>query len=203
MNEYDFVPSKVTAQSGSTAIEAENVGKMPHELVLAKSDLDPAKLPTEGGGGVDEAALDIVGETGDVEPGETGTVNADLEPGSYVMFCNLPAALRGRNVRLADRQAAMRPNRRRRPAGAGSTAVERRAPGSDDPALLALQRHRLLLLGDVAGVVGDLAGQLRLDLLLAVLERLGDLRLVLRLGRLQLQLLSLSAFRSLVTLASL
>ncbi len=95
MNEFSFVPDKLTAKAGSTAIEAENVGKMAHELVLAKSDLDPAKLPTNSDGTVDEEALDVVGETGDVEPGETGVVNADLEPGSYVIICNLPGHYAG------------------------------------------------------------------------------------------------------------
>ena len=95
MNEFSFVPDELTAKAGATTIEAENVGKMAHELVLAKSDLDPAKLPTNSDGTVDEEALDVVGETGDVEPGETGVVNADLEPGSYVIICNLPGHYAG------------------------------------------------------------------------------------------------------------
>jgi uncharacterized cupredoxin-like copper-binding protein len=95
MDEYKFMPDKLTVKSGSNAIEAENVGDMPHELVIAKSDLDPAKLPTTSDGSVDEEALDVIGETGDVEPGQTGVVNADLEPGSYVMICNLPGHYAG------------------------------------------------------------------------------------------------------------
>lgn len=90
MGEYEFSPAKLTAKAGPVAIEAENTGKMAHELVLAKSNLDPAKLPTSSDGSVDEAKVDVIGETGDVEPGQTGTLNADLEPGSYVIFCNLP-----------------------------------------------------------------------------------------------------------------
>ncbi|MFN8112415.1 MAG: plastocyanin/azurin family copper-binding protein [Solirubrobacterales bacterium] len=90
MNEYNFIPDDAKAKAGSVTIDAENVGKMPHELVLAKSDLDPAKLPTTSDGSVDEEALDTVGEAPDVAPGDTGSFTADLEPGSYVMFCNLP-----------------------------------------------------------------------------------------------------------------
>jgi uncharacterized cupredoxin-like copper-binding protein len=90
MNEYNFIPADAKAKAGSVTIDAENVGKMPHELVLAKSDLDPAKLPTSSNGEVDEEALDVVGEAPDVAPGDTGSFSADLEPGSYVMLCNLP-----------------------------------------------------------------------------------------------------------------
>lgn len=90
MDEYKFIPADATAKAGSVTIDAENVGNMPHELVLAKSDLDPAKLPTTSNGEVDEEALDVIGEAPDVAPGDTGSFSADLEPGSYVMICNLP-----------------------------------------------------------------------------------------------------------------
>lgn len=90
MNEYNFIPQDAKAKAGETTIEAENVGKMPHELVLAKSDLDPAKLPTSSNGEVDEESLDTVGEAADVAAGDTGSFTVDLQPGSYVMFCNLP-----------------------------------------------------------------------------------------------------------------
>jgi uncharacterized cupredoxin-like copper-binding protein len=90
MNEYNFIPNDAKAKSGTVTIDADNVGKLEHELVLAKSDADPAKLPTSSNGEVDEEALDVVGEAPDVAPGETGSFSADLEPGSYVMICNLP-----------------------------------------------------------------------------------------------------------------
>jgi uncharacterized cupredoxin-like copper-binding protein len=90
MNEYDFIPNDATVKAGSLTINAENVGKMTHELVLAKTNHDPAKLPTANNGEVDEEALDVVDEAADVPPGETGSFTADLEPGSYVMICNLP-----------------------------------------------------------------------------------------------------------------
>ena len=90
MNEYNFIPKDAKAKSGTVTIDAENVGQMTHELVLAKSNLDPAKLPTEDNGEVNEEALDVVGEAPDVAPGDTGSFSADLEPGSYVMVCNLP-----------------------------------------------------------------------------------------------------------------
>ena len=90
MDEYDFIPQDATAKAGETSLEAVNIGKIPHELVLAKSDLDPANLPTTSNGEVDEEALDTVGEAPDVAAGDTGSFSADLQPGKYVMICNLP-----------------------------------------------------------------------------------------------------------------
>ncbi len=90
MNEYNFIPKDAKAKAGAVTIDAENVGQLTHELVLAKSSLDPAKLPTASNGEVDEDALDVVGEAPDVAAGDTGSFSADLESGDYVMICNLP-----------------------------------------------------------------------------------------------------------------
>jgi uncharacterized cupredoxin-like copper-binding protein len=94
MGEFYFNPKNATAKAGSTTIEAPNIGKVEHELVLFKSDLNPAKLPTEANGEVNEEKLDQtaeeVGEIPDVEAGDTKSKEFELTPGKYVMFCNLP-----------------------------------------------------------------------------------------------------------------
>jgi uncharacterized cupredoxin-like copper-binding protein len=75
-------------------IDAPNDGQLEHELVLFKTNTDPANLPTASDGGVDEEKLDKVagevGEIADVEAGDSGSGKFDLTPGKYVMFCNLP-----------------------------------------------------------------------------------------------------------------
>lgn len=91
MGEFYYKPQDVQAKAGTVTIDADNVGGAPHELVLAKTDVDPAKLPTVADGSVDEASLDVPGEIEEVEGGAAGTVTLDLKPGKYVMFCNLPA----------------------------------------------------------------------------------------------------------------
>ncbi len=94
MGDYFFDPKDATAKAGSTTIDAPNEGKVEHELVLFKTNLDPAKLPTASDGTVDEEKLDKeaeeIGEIPDVEPGDTGSATFDLTPGKYAMFCNLP-----------------------------------------------------------------------------------------------------------------
>lgn len=94
MGDFFFDPKDATADAGSVTISAPNEGQVEHELMLLKTNIDPAKLPTESGGGVEEKlheAAEENGEIADVEPGETKSVTFDLAPGKYVMFCNLPA----------------------------------------------------------------------------------------------------------------
>jgi uncharacterized cupredoxin-like copper-binding protein len=94
LGDFFFDPKDATAKAGSVTISAPNEGKVEHELVLFKTNMDPAKLPTEAGGEVDEEKLDKeaeeIGEIADVEPGDTKSAQFDLKPGTYVMFCNLP-----------------------------------------------------------------------------------------------------------------
>lgn len=94
MGDFFFAPKDATAKAGATTIEAPNEGSVEHELVLFKTNMNPAKLPTEANGEVDEEKMDQVAEEGgevpDVEAGATKSGKFDLTPGKYAMFCNLP-----------------------------------------------------------------------------------------------------------------
>ena len=94
MGDYFFDPKAASAVAGSVTITAPNEGEIVHELVLAKTDADPAKLPTTSNGEVDEAKLEasgeVAGEIADVEPGDTKQGTFKLTAGRYVMFCNVP-----------------------------------------------------------------------------------------------------------------
>ena len=94
MGEFYFNPKNATAKAGPTKIEAPNEGAVEHELVVFKTDMNPAKLPTEANGEVNEEKMDKVaesaGEIPDVEAGETKSEDFELTPGKYVIFCNLP-----------------------------------------------------------------------------------------------------------------
>jgi uncharacterized cupredoxin-like copper-binding protein len=87
MSEFAFTPNDATAPAGKVTIEAPNTGKQTHELVLLKTDENPAKLPKKGNK-VDESTS--VGEISDVEPGATKKHTFDLQPGKYAMVCALP-----------------------------------------------------------------------------------------------------------------
>ena len=97
MGDFFFDPKTVTIKApkgGAVTISAPNKGKVEHELVLFKTDANPASLPTAADGGVDEEKLDKqaqeAGEIADVEPGDSKSGKFEMSPGRYVMFCNVP-----------------------------------------------------------------------------------------------------------------
>jgi uncharacterized cupredoxin-like copper-binding protein len=92
MSEFAFDPDDATATAGTVEISAPNKGHVVHELVILKTDADPAKLPMAGDE-VDESTA--VGEIPDVEPGATKTQTFKLEPGKYAMVCALPGHYEG------------------------------------------------------------------------------------------------------------
>jgi uncharacterized cupredoxin-like copper-binding protein len=94
MGDFYFDPQDATASAGTVSISAPNEGDVEHELVLFKTNMDPADLPTASNGEVDEEKLageaEEVGEV-EAEPGETASGEFEMTAGKYVMFCNLPA----------------------------------------------------------------------------------------------------------------
>lgn len=92
MTEFAFDPKDARAKAGRVTITAPNDGREVHELVLLKTDADPARLPKEGDE-VDESTS--VGEIADVEPGSTKKATFELAPGKYAMVCALPGHYEG------------------------------------------------------------------------------------------------------------
>lgn len=92
MTEFAFDPKDASAKAGKVTIAAPNDGSVVHELVLLKTDADPAALPKKGDE-VDESTS--VGEIPDVEPGTTKKATFKLAPGKYAMVCALPGHYEG------------------------------------------------------------------------------------------------------------
>ena len=92
MTEFAFDPNDAIAKAGTVTITAPNDGRVVHELVLLKTDEDPATLPKKGDE-VDESTS--VGEIADVEPGATKKATFKLAPGTYAMVCALPGHYEG------------------------------------------------------------------------------------------------------------
>jgi len=78
--------------SGTVAFEVTNEGPNdPHELVVVKTDLGLAELPTNADGSFNEEGdgVEVIGEIEEFEPGATESMSWDLEAGGYVLLCNL------------------------------------------------------------------------------------------------------------------
>ena len=91
LQEYKVIPDTGDVKSGEVTFETENVGGSTHEFVVVRA-ADAESLPTAADGAVDEEqieAADQIGEIEDIEPKAKESVTFDLDPGDYVMFCNV------------------------------------------------------------------------------------------------------------------
>ena len=92
LQEFAIVPSVASVPAGTVKFVTKNTGPDDvHEMVVLRTDLDPAALPVDKDGKADEEGDGItsIGETGDVAVGETKEASFDLAPGKYVLICNI------------------------------------------------------------------------------------------------------------------
>jgi uncharacterized cupredoxin-like copper-binding protein len=92
LQEWAVVPDTLSVPAGSVTFNAENVGPMdPHELVIVRTDIPASDLPTREDGAFDEEAdgVEVVDEIEEFDVGTTESLTLDLEPGHYVLLCNL------------------------------------------------------------------------------------------------------------------
>jgi hypothetical protein len=88
LTEWSVTPGEGSAPAGEIYFLASNEGVDPHELVVVKSDLDPADLPVEDGAVVEDE-LDFRGEIEGFASGTQASGVFDLEAGRYVLFCTI------------------------------------------------------------------------------------------------------------------
>jgi hypothetical protein len=82
-------PKKIAA--GKIKITAKNLGAEDHELVVVLGD-DAAALPVDADGAVVEDELpegSFVDEIEDIAPEKSKSKKFKLDPGTYVIFCNI------------------------------------------------------------------------------------------------------------------
>jgi len=91
LSEWDVVAEPDSVPEGEVTFDVDNEGEQEHELVVVRTAFDAAELPTEGDGSVDEGAdgIDVIGETNDINDGDSDSRVFTLDPGSYVLLCNL------------------------------------------------------------------------------------------------------------------
>jgi len=86
LREFAVVPSATVGQAGRVTFNVRNAGAVTHEFVVLRTAKPAADLLK--GARADETGN--VGETGDLQPGQTKTVALTLKPGHYALICNLP-----------------------------------------------------------------------------------------------------------------
>ena len=97
-----MVLDHATIKRGRVTFHAENQSKdLAHEVVIARDD-GAKPLPLDARRGrVIESRLHRVGELADMVPGASRTLDLNLKPGTYVLFCNQPGHFQdGMSARL-------------------------------------------------------------------------------------------------------
>jgi uncharacterized cupredoxin-like copper-binding protein len=90
--DFSIAVDPSSAAEGSVNFSIDNQGPSTHEFVVFKTDLEPDALPTDNDGNVDEEGegVEHIDEQEDIASGSTALLDVTLEPGSYVLICNLP-----------------------------------------------------------------------------------------------------------------
>lgn len=87
MKNRSFRASVRTVPAGRVTFVVRNAGTMKHEFVVVRTNRPPRVLPMKG------QQASEVGAKGEIEefaPGRTMRLTLTLEPGAYVLLCNLP-----------------------------------------------------------------------------------------------------------------
>lgn len=88
MTDYKVATNVPTVRAGETKIGVRNRGSQPHDLVLLRTELAPDKLPYDAGRAkADEPGLVV--RSNELRAGGTAAVTVKLEPGVYVLICNV------------------------------------------------------------------------------------------------------------------
>ncbi len=81
---------ELTVPARPVTFEIHNEGQSVHELAVIRTELPADDLPQKGGA-VDEAAAgELLGRTEYLASGAADVLTLDLEPGRYVLICNIP-----------------------------------------------------------------------------------------------------------------
>ena len=92
LDEYTLEASPTTSEPGRVTFDAGNVGKIEHELAVLRTALGPGDLPVKDGEVQTSArGLTLAGKTGRIRSGRSSILAVTLQPGAYVLICNVPA----------------------------------------------------------------------------------------------------------------
>lgn len=91
LSEFVVEPERDSVDAGEITFAVDNQGSETHEFLVVRADSDE-DLPVDEDGAFDEDSFDegsLIGEAEDIEAGSSAELELDLDPGSYVLLCNL------------------------------------------------------------------------------------------------------------------
>lgn len=88
LKDYSVTLNAAEVKAGTVKVGIRNRGSQPHDFLVIRTNLAPDQLPYDAGRA--KANEDgVVGKTQDLRSGGTGALTVTLEPGSYVIICNV------------------------------------------------------------------------------------------------------------------
>ncbi len=81
-----------TITQGTSTFAISNIGTIPHELLVFKSDLQPSAYPVDAAGNIEEegAGVTLLSDGDNIDPEASQVRAIDLTPGTYLFVCNIP-----------------------------------------------------------------------------------------------------------------
>lgn len=95
MREWKLVLNRGKVKAGDVGFSIHNTGKEVHEIAVIKlnnAKLKSDQLPVNEQGSIDEDTMifgEVVGEVEDIKPGAKIKKMFSLQPGRYVLVCNI------------------------------------------------------------------------------------------------------------------
>ncbi len=91
LDEWSVVTDVDTLPEGPIKFDIKNAGEREHELLIVRSDIPGAELPTKDDGSFDEGAggVDVKHDIDEIEGGDETSRSYALDPGNYVLLCNI------------------------------------------------------------------------------------------------------------------
>jgi hypothetical protein len=89
LREWEVAPVPSSARAGKIYFLVRNEGPDdPHEFVVVRTSRPVDELPIVDGA-VDESLVNVIDQLEPFTPGTTASIELDLEPGDYVLLCNI------------------------------------------------------------------------------------------------------------------
>lgn len=98
LEDFKLTTERLAVPAGYVTFRIHNAGPSTHEFIVAASEIAADALPLRANGiTVDEESkkLHPAGELGDIRLDSTRDLTLKLEPGHYVLYCNLEGHYRG------------------------------------------------------------------------------------------------------------
>ncbi len=91
LDEWSVVTDVDTLPEGPIKFDIKNAGEREHELLIVRSDIPGAELPTKDDGSFDDGAggVDVKREIDEIDGGDDTSRSYSLDPGNYVLLCNI------------------------------------------------------------------------------------------------------------------